>query len=86
MRTSAENGLHFAVRSGGVPVLQTFLPIRSGFQRREEAFHCGVVPHVSGMAHRTVDAIVGDQPLKLLARALAAPDALLFVKWRFEWR
>ena len=43
-----------------------------GFQRREEAFHGGVVPYVSGTAHRKVDAIVGDQPLELLTRILAA--------------
>ena len=33
-----------------------------------------------------INAIVGHQPLELLARVLAAPDALLFVKRRFAWR
>src|SRR5580692_11235251 len=39
--------------------------------------HGGVVPHVSGTAHRTVDAIVGHQPLELLARVLAAPVGVM---------
>src|SRR5262249_39515922 len=43
-----------------------------GLQRREEALHRGVVPHIAGSAHRTNDAAVGHQPLELLARVLAA--------------
>src|SRR5215510_4671086 len=43
-----------------------------GLQRREEALHRGVVPHIAGSAHRTGDAAVGQQPLELLARVLAA--------------
>ena len=40
--------------------------------RRKEAFHGGVAPYVSGPAHRTIDAIVGHEPLELLACVLAA--------------
>src|SRR4029077_12637951 len=43
-----------------------------GLQRREEALHRGVVPHIARSAHRTDDAAVGQQPLELLARVLAA--------------
>ena len=43
-----------------------------GLKRREEALHCGVVPDIAGPAHRAVDAIVGHQPLELLAGVLAA--------------
>ena len=43
-----------------------------GLQRREEALHRSVVPDIAGPAHRAGDAIVGHQPLELLARVLAA--------------
>ena len=51
---------------GGVPRLVDLSADPFGFQRREEAFHGSVIPYVSGTAHRTVDAIVGDQPLELV--------------------
>ena len=41
-----------------------------GLQRGEEALHRGVVPDVAGSAHRTGDAVVGHQPLELLAGIL----------------
>ena len=41
-----------------------------GFERREEALHCGIVPDVAGSAHRTNDAVIGHQPLDLLAAVL----------------
>lgn len=37
------------------------------FQGREEALHGRIVPDVPGPAHRTGDAVVGQQALKLLA-------------------
>ena len=44
------------------------LPRRSfGLQRREEALHRRIVRDVAGAAHRTDDAVVGHQPLELLA-------------------
>ena len=43
-----------------------------GLQRREEALHRRVVPDVAGSAHRAGDAVVGHQPLELLAGVLAA--------------
>lgn len=43
-----------------------------GLHRREEALHRRIVPDVARSAHRAGDAIVGYQPLKLLARVLAA--------------
>ena len=60
------------VGPGGVP--RTVDPSADpfGFQRRKEAFPGGVVPYVSGTTQRTVDAIVGDQPLELLTRILPA--------------
>ena len=74
------------VGPGGVPRTVDLSADPFGFQRREEAFHGGVVPYVSGTAHRTVDAVIDHQPLELLTRILAAADALLFVKRRFAWR
>ena len=35
------------------------LPDPLGFERGEDAFHCGVIPDIAGPAHRTGDAIVG---------------------------
>ncbi len=43
-----------------------------GLHRREETLHWRVVPDVARPAHRAGDAIVGHQPLELLARVLAA--------------
>ena len=43
-----------------------------GLQRREEALHRCVVPHVARSAHRADDAVVGHQPLELFAGVLAA--------------
>lgn len=42
------------------------------FQRREEAFHCCIVPVVTPTAHAAGDVLLGQQPLKLLAAVLAA--------------
>src|SRR5262249_52460080 len=55
-----------------------------GLQRREEALHRGVVPHIARSAHRTDDAAVGQQPLELLARVLAA--AIRVMQQRIELR
>jgi hypothetical protein len=41
-------------------------------QRREEALHRCIVPDVARTAHRTDDAVIGHQPLELLAGVLAA--------------
>ena len=41
-----------------------------GLHRREEALQCRVVPDVARPAHRAGDAIVGHQPLELLACVL----------------
>jgi hypothetical protein len=46
-------------------------PILS-LQRREEALHRCIVPDVARTAHRTDDAVIGHQPLELLADVLAA--------------
>ena len=43
-----------------------------GLQRREEALHRRIVPDVARAAHRADDAVVGHQPLELLAGVLAA--------------
>jgi len=43
-----------------------------GFQRGEEALHRRVVPDVARTAHRADDAVIGHQPLELLAGVLAA--------------
>jgi len=43
-----------------------------GLHRREEALHCRVVRDVARPAHRAGDAIVGHQPLELLAHVLAS--------------
>jgi hypothetical protein len=43
-----------------------------GFQQGEEAFHRSIVSDVAGPAHRAGDAVVGHQPLELLAGILAA--------------
>jgi len=40
------------------------------FQRRKEALHGRIVPDVPGPAHRTGDAVVGQQALKLLTGVL----------------
>ena len=42
------------------------LPDPLGLERGEEASHRGVVPDISGPAHRTGDAAVGHEPLELL--------------------
>src|SRR5262249_57028551 len=39
---------------------------------REEALHRGVVPNIARSAHRADDAMVGHEPLELLAGVLAA--------------
>ena len=57
-----------------------------GIQRREEALHRGIVADIAGAAHRAGDAVIGQKPLELVARILAALDALLFVKRRCRWR
>ena len=41
-------------------------------QRREEAFHCCIVPAIARPAHRASDALIGHQPLELFAGVLAA--------------
>ena len=43
-----------------------------GLERGEKALHRGVIPDISGPAHRTGDPIVGQEPLELLACILAA--------------
>ena len=43
-----------------------------GLQRREEAFHCCVIPDVTRTTHRADDAVIGHQLLELLAGVLAA--------------
>ena len=43
-----------------------------GFQRREEAFHGGIVPDVARAAHAAGDAIIGHELLERLAGVLAA--------------
>ncbi len=49
-----------------------FTPDPLGLQRGEEALHRRVVPDVARPAHRACHAVVGHQPLELLARILAA--------------
>jgi hypothetical protein len=41
-------------------------------ERREEAFHRGVVTAVAGLVHRAGNFVVGQQPLELLSGILAA--------------
>jgi hypothetical protein len=60
------------VDPGGVPRTLDLFADPLGLQRGEEALHRGVVLDVAGPAHGTDDAIVGHQPVELLARILAA--------------
>src|SRR3977135_1439299 len=60
------------IRPGLVSGVIDFARGALGLQRREEALHRGVVPHIAGPAHAANDAAVGHQPLELLAGVLAA--------------
>ena len=58
------------VRLGFVPGAIDLSSDAFGFQRREEAFHGGIVPDVARPAHAAGDATVGHQALELVAGIL----------------
>jgi len=74
------------VAARGVPGAVDLAGGALGLQRGEEALHRGIVPDIAGPAPRAGDAVIGQKPLELVARILAALDALLFVKRRCRWR
>jgi hypothetical protein len=65
------------IRPGIIPRPVDLAGYALGFQRREEALHCSIVPDVTRPAHRTGDAMIGHQALELLARILAALVAVM---------
>src|ERR1700681_470429 len=63
----------YRMRRPGVVSRSIDLPVRPlRLERREEAFHCGVVPTVARAAHAADHAVLGEQLLELLAAVLAA--------------
>lgn len=60
------------IRPGLVPRAIGFARSALNLQRREEALHGRIVPHVARSAHDADNAAVGHQSLELLAAVLAA--------------
>ena len=77
-RQPVDHFVHRLASRGKSPAVQA-----THLQAAPQALGRGIVPAVALATHRTAHAVAGQRSLEGVTAVLAAPDALLYVKWLF---